>query len=375
MLADSLADESSSSPDEITDETLAAPRPNMSSRRTMVAPVTASLSDAEPTKEPAESGTAPVTKAAEGPVDPAASGNTSANATSLADGSQQAPQDSVANQPPTPAPAKEIPLGTVPDELPWQESLRHTIRTLQRQVTSESLSDTERARVQAHLGLLNIVAEDPEKAMNAFQDLDDEELEFWRQTIMALDVLLAPNELPRRSHRVELATGHFREGVRALATLGPLQVRNLAFCTKVSGFGNFSEFESYTFRTGQQVLLYVEIEDFAVEEVESVTSKRSGNGFSTRRVTHEVAGDLTYETELHARYDILDANQRKVATKVLPVDKESCRNRRQDYYIPYLIYLPEQMTPGHYTLELSVEDKKGVGKVGFAAIDFEIEGR
>ncbi len=84
---------------------------------------------------------------------------------------------------------------------------------------------------------------------------------------------------------------------------------------------------------------------------------------------------MTYKTELHARYEILDENQRRVATKVLPVDRESCRNHRQDYYIPYLIYLPDNLEPGHYKLELVVEDEKGVGKVGFAAVDFQVERR
>ncbi len=81
---------------------------------------------------------------------------------------------------------------------------------------------------------------------------------------------------------------HLRSGVKALATLGPLRVRNLAFCTKVSGFGDFREFESYTFKPGQQVLLYVEIEDFAVEQVESVTTTRSTSAFSTRRASQKL---------------------------------------------------------------------------------------
>jgi hypothetical protein len=272
----------------------------------------------------------------------------------------------------SPLPAAKIPTRTEPNEISWQQSLQQTIRGVEQRLANEPLTEMERMRAQAHLGLLNVIAEDPERAVTAFEDLDDEELEFWRQTTMALDALLASNDLPRRSHRVELATDHLRSGVKALATLGPLRVRNLAFCTKVSGFGDFREFESYTFPPGQQVLLYVEIEDFAVEQVESVTTTRSRSAFSTRQATHEVAGEVTYKTELHARYEILDENQRRVATKVLPVDRETCRNHRQDYYIPYLIYLPTDIQPGHYKLELVVEDKKGIGKVGFAAIDFQI---
>jgi hypothetical protein len=344
-----------------------------SSRRTAQAPATASLSDGDETTKPLNKDEAVVVASGAQTVEESPGDAAAEEATPPATITAANKTASLDESPPTPAPAEKMPTQPELEQINWQQSLQRTIQGIEDRLANERMSETERMRVQAHLGLLNIIAEDPEKATNAFQDLDEEELEFWRQTTMALDALLAPNELPRRSHRVELAVNHLRTGVKALATLGPLRVRNLAFCTKVSGFGDFREFESYTFTPGQQVLLYVEIEDFAVEQVESVTTTRSTSAFSTRRASHEVAGELTYKTELHARYEILDEDQRRVATKVLPVDRESCRNHRQDYYIPYLIYLPDNLEPGHYKLELVVEDKKGVGKVGFAAVDFQVE--
>jgi len=78
-----------------------------------------------------------------------------------------------------------------------------------------------------------------------------------------------------------------------------------------------------------------------------------------------------YETELHGRYEILDAQQRTVASRILPVDRNRCRNHRRDYFIPYMLYLPEKIPSGSYTLELVIEDKKG-NKFGNAVIDFRI---
>ncbi len=109
---------------------------------------------------------------------------------------------SLDESPPTPAPAEEMPTQSELEPMNWQQSLQRTIRGIEDRLANERMSETERMRMQAHLGLLNIIAEDPEKATNAFQDLDDEELEFWRQTTMALDALLAPNELP--VDRIEL---------------------------------------------------------------------------------------------------------------------------------------------------------------------------
>jgi hypothetical protein len=77
-------------------------------------------------------------------------------------------------------------------------------------------------------------------------------------------------------------------------------------------------------------------------------------------------------TELHGRYEILDANQQVIAKRTLPVGSDTCRNQRRDFYISYVLYMPENIAPGAYTLELTIEDKKG-GKFGNAVVDFRIK--
>ena len=83
-------------------------------------------------------------------------------------------------------------------------------------------------------------------------------------------------------------------------------------------------------------------------------------------------GTPKYATELHGRYEILDANQRAVVSRTLPIGRDECRNRRRDYYISYVVYMPEHIQPGPYTLELTIEDKKGA-KFGNAVIDFQVK--
>jgi len=221
--------------------------------------------------------------------------------------------------------------------------------------------------MESYLGLLYLVAEDREKALEALHDYRDErELEFWRQTLMGLGILLDPDELPKFKYRAESAAECFRQGENALASLGPLHLNHLAFCTKVTGFGDYEQFESYAFRPGQQVLLYVEVENYTVEQIETAAKNSH-----TLRGLHGMTSTPMYETELHGRYEILDAQQRTVASRILPVDRNRCRNHRRDYFIPYLLYMPTKIQSGSYTLELVIEDKKG-NKFGNAVIDFRI---
>jgi hypothetical protein len=254
-------------------------------------------------------------------------------------------------------------------ELHWRKQLRQAVTKLTRELREHPPADSqELARQQMYLSLLHLVAEDRDKSMEALENVSDEELEFWRQTVMGLGVLLDPDEMPRFRQRVDLATDHLRKGVSTLSTLGPLRLNNLALCSKVNGFGDFEEFSTYKFRPGQLVILYVEVENFHVVQHDPLTqdSRRMAR---RRNLATESA---TFHTELHGRWEILDADQRPVASRELPVDRNRCRNRRHDYFIPYTLYLPEKMEPGYYTLELTIEDKQG-DKFGNAAIDFQIQ--
>jgi hypothetical protein len=206
--------------------------------------------------------------------------------------------------------------------------------------------------------------------MQVLDGLGEEQLEFWRQTMMGLGVLLDSEELPRFGHRADTASKHLSTGVAALSALGPLRLANLTFCTKVNGFGDVEACDPYALKPGAPILLYVEVENFTVEEADlQAVNVRSHS--SSRRTTAADRRDLIYETELLGQYEIFDADQRKIVTRTLPVSRDACRNRRRDYFIPYTIYLPEQIGPGSYTLELTIEDKKG-HKFGNATVDFRM---
>ena len=116
-----------------------------------------------------------------------------------------------------------------------------------------------------------------------------------------------------------------------------LTLRNSAFCTKISGFGQFKPFAANDFSGSQKTLLYC--------EVENQTSKKFTSS----------DGSQQFETVLHGSIVIYDANDQVVQTANFPAIKDVARHQRRDFYV----YFPVQfndLARGDYRLELSVED-------------------
>jgi hypothetical protein len=90
-----------------------------------------------------------------------------------------------------------------------------------------------------------------------------------------------------------------------------------------------------------------------------------------RNFTAKQKDDHQYETELQGSFRVLDRSGTARAERTLPLDKQTCANLRRDYYIAYRLYIPSELGPGPYTLELTIEDKKG-NKSNNALLDFNI---
>ena len=116
-----------------------------------------------------------------------------------------------------------------------------------------------------------------------------------------------------------------------------LTLSNAAFCTKISGFGQFKPFASNSFSGSQKTLLYC--------EVENQTSKQFTNS----------DGSQQFETVLRASLVIRDESGNIVQTANFPVIKDVARQRRRDFYVYFPVQF-DNLTRGVYDLELSVED-------------------
>jgi len=131
--------------------------------------------------------------------------------------------------------------------------------------------------------------------------------------------------------------------------VGPLFLNNLAFCTEVAGYGSFKRVEKNEFSPNQEVLLYLELENFVSEPT--------------------VKG---FHTAIKSGYQIFDAEGKMLLEQFFPKAEEYCQSRRRDFFVAFKLRMPKNIAHGHYTLRLNIEDLVG-RKQGWAAIDFSIK--
>lgn len=287
-----------------------------------------------------------------------------------------APADNAAPSETSPSSSDSTPPGTIvaqpasatkaaSEPLNWREHLNLAIAALEGELAearqSEAASSSppelprtfrqgqqERARKEAYLRLLYLAAQRHADAVRGVEAFSPAEQEFWKHQLHGLGVFLDEQGAPLPDRRARLALRELNQGLYHLASVSGLDVRNLAFCTQVFNFGSYTEFSPYEFRPNQEVLLYAEIENFVTE------ARPDG-----------------FETEMQGSYQIFDAAGQRVAEHVFPAEKELCRNRRRDYFVPFRMYMPKRIAPGPYTLQLTVEDLKG-RRFGQASIRFTI---
>lgn len=201
-------------------------------------------------------------------------------------------------------------------------------------------ADQDLPRLEQELRLAYLQAGRLDDAVAAIEALDQPQRDAYKDLMFGLGVWLSPDEarsVPLRSAKVLRS---LREATSNLAAASKLELRKLAFCEKVDYYGWYTEFPRAEFTPKQEVILYVEVENFAAEH-------KSAAGF---------------ETELQGRYEILDPAGQIVAERELPLDKEVCRNYRRDYFLAYRLRIPDAISAGRYRLELSIEDRKASGK-------------
>lgn len=230
----------------------------------------------------------------------------------------------------------------------WQEHLRTTTETLEKELARFDLDESRTARLNAYLRLLYVIADQRDHAVDPIEGFSDDERQYWKHQLYALLVSLDANDMHTSNRRAALALRDLRAAEDHLSNISTLDVQNLAFCPKVLSFGRYVEYESSTFRPGQEVLLYVEVDNFAVEQ--------KGEEF---------------ETHLQGEYSLFDAQNVRVRNVVLPSDEQLCNNRRRDYFIAYRLHLPDDLPAGSYVLQLTIEDVIGK-KSNVATIDFRL---
>jgi hypothetical protein len=191
-------------------------------------------------------------------------------------------------------------------------------------------------RKQTDLRMLYAVASQPGSAVALIPDLPPAEQEFWQSIMLAVSYYRANEDtVPREQSKAE-ALEQLRIAVRRLQSETPLQVRRLAFCNAIHGFGSIDAFPTSTFRPGEPVLLYAELENF--------------------QSRHTTSG--TYRTEFGATLEIRRAGTSEpLETIRLPVIADESISERTDYYQSYELTIPAHLRPGRYAVRLVVRDQ------------------
>ena len=234
------------------------------------------------------------------------------------------------------------------EPLDWRQHINAALAQLED--PSTAASPEEQIHLQMVQRMLHMSLGDIEAASEPIDGLQANGQDFIRHSLKSLHDVTNPSGNPVETKRYTLAMISQRQAMNHLASVSNLEVRNATFCTEVDGFGVVTKFPQYAFKPDQELLLYCELDNF-------VSTQLEGKG---------------YETQLQGSYEIVDANGRRVADQLLPLDSHLCRNQRRDYFIAYRIYMPQKIDAGKYQLKLTIEDMKG-RKFGQSVLDFQIQ--
>lgn len=234
-------------------------------------------------------------------------------------------------------------------------------------VATASLTEEEKARLDAHLRLMYLTAGRHEEAIRSSRFQSAQENEFWAHQLHGMKMLLEAHDGTPPQRRASAALVELRDATDTLARLSELHINNLTFCTAAQSFGIYEttieggrwkhkNYAERRFEPEQPVVLYFEIANFASEQH---TSREFPDG--------------AWRTSLAGSYTIVDSAGRPVQQRELKLRDDLCRNRRRDYFIAYKTWIPK-LNPGFYTLELLVEDTLA-NKIGTSSIDFEVVSR
>lgn len=232
----------------------------------------------------------------------------------------------------------------------WHDSLHDAIATL-----NQSAAATPQTRREAYelvrLRLLQLAAGDSSAAVAATPGLSSTEQSYWSKQLYAMSVLLDAENTPDRRKRAAQAAPHQAEALALVRELGPLQVRNAAFCKQVYGYGAYEPIDSTEFDAGQHVKLYAEVDNYRSDSTE--------NG---------------YHTLLATSYRVLDKHGGLVDSGEFPTVEDNCLTRRRDFHITYGVTLPTAIYAGDYDLEITITDQLG-DKIGSETVPFSIAKR
>ena len=227
----------------------------------------------------------------------------------------------------------------------WKSRLQQTILLVKEQLDSDIDSQT-RTSLEINLRLLDVLSRQMGDLAQEERSFTQSENYFWQHQLEAITSMLQTPELTdvkandlMKHHTAHDTLVHLRRAISELESLANLKIESGAFCTEVSGYGQFKTFMSDVFNPGQKVLVYCEVENY------NSLQQPSDSG-------------STFHTRLRGSYAIYDAAGHAVQQAEFPVVEDIARRRRRDFYMHLPITIGD-LSNGNYELHLLVEDLGG----------------
>jgi hypothetical protein len=224
----------------------------------------------------------------------------------------------------------------------WSEYLQSMIGLSEADVAQTKIGTTEAEKhlyieKQVYLRMLYLMSGQQERALQAIPGLEPADQEFWQQTFWGIANYFDAKTIPASSDRASQTVSQFTTAILRLQEKANLELRNVAFCHKISSFGNYERFPRDEFSAGQPVLLYAEVGNFHSEPT----------------------ADGQFRTILRSTLEIHKpgANGEVIERLEFPATEDVCRSHRRDYFHSYEFTISPKMSLGPHVLKLTVEDQ------------------
>ncbi len=273
------------------------------------------------------------------------------------EGSVPTPRRSEAEQPVF----RSSPQSAVPQSLPpatqsGGEALQFLIQVTESEVSQLNPGETAndlQYYIERHvyLRLLYLMGGQTELALRPIPRVPPADQEFWTQVLWGVHSYFDMPRIPDHAERAAQTLAQFNTAMLRLKERAPLELKNVTFCNKIDGYGEYSTYPKEEFTPGQRVLIYAEI----------------GNFHS------ELSAEGIYRTRLKSTLKVFtsDSPDQPVEVKTYPVTEDFCRNHRRDYFHSYVVEIPVRCTRGGHTLQLVIEDELS-GKVATYQVPFTV---
>lgn len=263
---------------------------------------------------------------------------------------------------PLEAPPRRLPVpppaqGQInPGSALWEDEIHKLISLLEAETSSQGISDTaaeerQHLRQQVALRMLYLAADVPQKAQQPIPGLEPAEQEFWTSLFLGLAEYLEQEEIHDPAERATQMVAQLRTAAHQLQQSARLQMRNVTFCQRINGFGNYETFDANEFTPGQTALIYAEIRNF----------------------TSEPTVDGAYRTRIKSTIEIYSGGVERmlIDRSDFEATEDLCRTPRSDYYHSYRLDLPSQLSPGPHVLKILIQDELS-GKLATESLYFTV---